>query len=37
MYVKQQAASSMVFSVETIADGDEPAIAERLSAVLAGA
>jgi L-seryl-tRNA(Ser) seleniumtransferase len=36
MYVKDQAADSMIFSVETIVDGDEAAIAERLAAVLAG-
>jgi L-seryl-tRNA(Ser) seleniumtransferase len=36
MYFKQQAANSMLFSVETIEDGDEPLIAERLGAVLAG-
>lgn len=36
MYVKRQEANSMVFSVATIEDGDEPAIAERLKAVLAG-
>jgi D-glucosaminate-6-phosphate ammonia-lyase len=36
MYVQKQAAHSMVFSVETIADGDEPVIAARLQAVLAG-
>jgi L-seryl-tRNA(Ser) seleniumtransferase len=34
MYVQKQAANSMVFSVETIVDGDEPVIAERLNAVL---
>lgn len=36
MYVRQQAADSMIFSVETIVDGDEVAIAKRLGAVLAG-
>jgi L-seryl-tRNA(Ser) seleniumtransferase len=34
MYFERQAANSMVFSVATIVDGDEPAIAERLRAVL---
>lgn len=36
MYVERQEANSMVFSVATIEDGDEPAIAERLRAVLTG-
>ena len=34
MYVQQQRANSMVFSVETIMDGDEAHIAERLAAAL---
>jgi L-seryl-tRNA(Ser) seleniumtransferase len=34
MYVQRQAANSMVFSVETIMDGDEAVIAEKLRAVL---
>lgn len=34
MYMKQQEANSMVFSVETIQDGDEEAIAARLGQVL---
>jgi L-seryl-tRNA(Ser) seleniumtransferase len=36
MYFRQQATDSMVFSVETIMDGDEAAIAERLGAALVG-
>ena len=35
MYLQRQAPNSMVFSVETILDGDEPVIAERLREVLA--
>jgi hypothetical protein len=35
MYLQHQAANSMVFSVGTIEDGDEPVIAERLREVLA--
>jgi D-glucosaminate-6-phosphate ammonia-lyase len=35
MYLQRQAPNSMVFSVETILDGDEAAIAERLREVLA--
>lgn len=35
MYVKRQDPNSMIFSVETILDGDEPMIAKRLSEVLA--
>jgi hypothetical protein len=34
MYMQRQAANSMVFSVETIMDGDEEIIAERVAAVL---
>jgi L-seryl-tRNA(Ser) seleniumtransferase len=34
MYAQQQATNSMIFSVETIDDGDEPVIAQCLAAVL---
>ena len=37
MYVQEQAPNTMFFSVETIEDGDEPQIAQRLAAVLADA
>ena len=37
MYVQEQAPNTMFFSVETIEDGDEPLIAQRLAAVLADA
>ena len=36
LYLPQQEPNSMVFSVREFLDGDEPAIAERLRAVLAG-
>jgi D-glucosaminate-6-phosphate ammonia-lyase len=35
MYLQRQETNSMVFSVETIVDGDEPVIAKRLGEVLA--